>query len=32
MTEIENDNNWNDYFYPGTEVLKNNFDIKDPEK
>ena len=32
MTERENDILWKEYFYPGTKVLINYFDIKDKEK
>lgn len=32
MTEAENDRLWNEYFYPDTDVLINNFNERDPEK
>ena len=32
MTDKENEIKWRDYFYPGTEILKNNFNIKDYDK
>ena len=32
MTEQENDLLWDAYFYPGTEVLINHYDIRDPER
>ena len=28
MTDSENEIYWNEYFYPGTDVLINNFGIK----
>ncbi|MBR3162195.1 MAG: Fic family protein [Bacilli bacterium] len=32
MTKQENDILWNSYFYPGTNILKNNLNIKDKYK
>lgn len=32
MTDHENSILWNEYFYPGTNILINNYDIKDYEK
>ena len=32
MTDQENDILWKSYFYPGTNVLKNNLNIKDYNK
>ena len=32
MTEKENDILWNEYFYPGTDVFRNYFGIKDKDK
>jgi len=32
MTDIENDELWNSYFYPGTELLINKFNCKNFEK
>ncbi len=32
MTDKENDVKWREYFYPNTDVLINNFGIKDGEK
>ena len=32
MTDIESDKSWKAYFYPGTDVLINKFNIKDNER
>lgn len=32
MTNLENDKLWDSYFYPGTDVLKNNFGYKNYEE
>ena len=32
MTDRENDILWEEYFYPGTRVLKNHFGEKDPKR
>lgn len=32
MTDLENSKRWDEYFYPGTEVLVNRFDCRDEEK
>lgn len=32
MTNQENDRLWREYFYPGTNILINNFNIKDHDK
>ena len=32
MTDQENDIRWREYFYPGTNVLINNYDCKDSEE
>lgn len=32
MTDSENDTLWNEYFYPGSNILINNFGVKNNEK